>query len=65
MQSWNRQNSEGSALTKDEINELRQRCNWSLAGHFQPTPAEGFAAMADWCERNNVGHDMYGEGEVI
>jgi len=52
-------------LTKDEKNELRQRCNWSLAGHFQPTPAEGFAAMADWCERNNVGHDMYGEGELI
>ena len=52
-------------MKNSEINELRQRCTWSLAGHFQPTPAEGFAAMAEWCERNNVIHDTYGEGEVI
>ena len=52
-------------MTENKINELRQRCTWSLAGHFQHTPAEGFAAMADWCLSNNVAHDTYGDGELI
>ena len=45
--------------------ELRQRCHTVLPGHRQPTPAATFAAMAAWCEANDVAHDTYGEGALI
>lgn len=45
--------------------ELRQRCHTVLPGHPQPTPAATFAAMASWCELNEVQHDVYGEGELL
>ena len=37
--------------------ELRQRCHTILPGHRQPTPAATFAAMAAWCEANDIAHD--------
>lgn len=45
--------------------ELRLSCHTVLPGHRQPSPAETFAAMAAWCEANGIGHDVYGEGELI
>jgi threonine aldolase len=45
--------------------ELRQRCHTVLPGHRQPSPAETFAAMAKWCEANQVAHDYYGNGQLI
>nr|WP_229499327.1 beta-eliminating lyase-related protein [Pseudoduganella ginsengisoli] len=44
---------------------MRQRCHTILPGHRQPTPAELYAAMADWCEQHQVAHDVYGDGELI
>ncbi len=45
--------------------ELRLQCHTVLPGHRQPSPAETFAAMAAWCENNNVAHDTYGSGPLI
>ncbi|KQQ40392.1 threonine aldolase [Duganella sp. Leaf126] len=44
---------------------LRQTCHTILPGHRQPTPAQLFAAMSDWCQANNVTHDVYGCGALI
>lgn len=44
---------------------LQQRCHTVIPGHRQRTPAETFAAMAAWCEANQVAHDVYGEGALI
>lgn len=52
-------------LTDAEINELRLSCHTVLPGHRQPSPAESFTAMAQWCEANQVRHDTYGEGELV
>jgi threonine aldolase len=52
-------------MNNTEINALRQSCHTLLPGHRQPTPAESFAAMAQWCSENNVSHDVYGEGELV
>ncbi|NRR31214.1 threonine aldolase [Oxalobacteraceae bacterium] len=45
--------------------ELRQRCHTVLPGHRVRTPADTFAAMAAWCEANQVDHDTYGEGALL
>ncbi|MBI3716627.1 MAG: threonine aldolase [Betaproteobacteria bacterium] len=52
-------------MTPADLATLRQSCRLSVAGHALPTPAETFAAMAQWSEKNGVGHDAYGEGEFI
>ncbi|EHV9837820.1 threonine aldolase, partial [Vibrio vulnificus] len=44
---------------------LRSQCNLILSGHYTPTPAETFSKMANWCKKNNIQHDIYGEGELI
>jgi threonine aldolase len=45
--------------------ELLQQCHTVIPGHRARPPAEMFAAMAAWCEANNVQHDVYGEGALI
>lgn len=45
--------------------ELRQTCHTLLPGHRQPTPAQLFAAMSEWCVANDVTHDIYGCGTLI
>ncbi len=45
--------------------DLRQQCNLFLSGHLDPTPAQTFAQMAEWCEQHNIHHDTYGDGEFI
>jgi threonine aldolase len=45
--------------------QLKERCHTHLPGNKEQTPAEHFAQMAQWCEANNVSHDIYGEGETI
>ena len=45
--------------------ELIRRCDTVFPGHRARTPAEMYAAMAAWCERHGVEHDVYGSGELI
>jgi threonine aldolase len=45
--------------------ELRQACHTFFSGHRPHNPAEDFAAMARWCEANQVSHDVYGDGKLI
>ena len=52
-------------MTDAELAALRQSCHTIIAGHRQPSAAQEFAAMAQWCEANNVSHDTYGDGELI
>jgi len=37
----------------------------NLAGYQQPTPADQFQMMADWCRAHEVRYDVYGEGKVV
>lgn len=45
--------------------ELLQSCHTVFPGHRARTPAQVFAAMAAWCEQNNVAHDVYGHGALL
>lgn len=45
--------------------ELLQQCHTVIPGHRARTPAEMFAAMAAWCEANDVAHDVYGDGALL
>ena len=45
--------------------ELLRQCTTVIPGHRARSPAEMFAAMAAWCEANDVAHDVYGEGALI
>ncbi|WP_306393681.1 threonine aldolase family protein [Telluria beijingensis] len=45
--------------------ELQRRCHTVFPGHRQRRPAELFAAMAAWCERHDVDHDVYGNGALV
>jgi len=46
-------------------NDLLARCSTILPGHRARPPAELYAAMAAWCEANEIKHDVYGEGALI
>lgn len=45
--------------------ELLKQCHTVLPGHRSRTPAQMYAAMAAWCEANNIEHDVYGSGALI
>jgi threonine aldolase len=48
--------------------ELEKGCAYFLTHHqcfTSTTPADDFQAMADWCRRNGVAHDRYGNGELV
>lgn len=45
--------------------DLQRRCHTVFPGHRQRRPAELYAAMAAWCERHDVEHDVYGNGALI
>lgn len=45
--------------------ELQRSCHTVFPGHRMRRPAEMFAAMAAWCEANEVDHDVYGDGALI
>jgi len=45
--------------------DLQRSCHTVFPGHRQQRPAELFAAMAAWCERHDVDHDVYGQGALI
>ncbi|HYD82032.1 MAG TPA: beta-eliminating lyase-related protein [Paucimonas sp.] len=45
--------------------ELRQRCHTFLSGEAPVSAAADFAAMARWCEANDIAHDVYGEGPLV
>jgi len=45
--------------------ELIRRCDTVFPGHRARSPAQMYAAMAAWCEQNQVEHDVYGSGDLI
>ena len=45
--------------------ELQAACHTVFPGHKSRTPARMFAAMAAWCEQNDIAHDVYGSGVLI
>jgi len=45
--------------------DLIRRCRTIFPGHRARRPAELYAAMAAWCEANDVEHDVYGSGDLI
>ncbi|WLI91044.1 beta-eliminating lyase-related protein [Massilia sp. R2A-15] len=45
--------------------ELQAACHTVFPGHKTRTPAQMFAAMASWCEQNDIAHDIYGSGALI
>ncbi|KQQ86331.1 low specificity L-threonine aldolase [Massilia sp. Leaf139] len=45
--------------------ELIRRCDTVFPGHRARTPADMYAAMAAWCERHGIEHDVYGAGALI
>lgn len=45
--------------------ELLRSCHTILPGHRPRTPAQTFAAMAQWCEANGIEHDVYGGGAQL
>ena len=51
-------------LTSTETQALRQSCHSFLPGHFQPAPADEFAAMAKWSADKGIAHDVYGDGSL-
>lgn len=44
---------------------LQRSCHTVFPGHRARRPAETFAAMAAWCEANDVDHDVYGDGPLL
>jgi len=53
------------SLTALDRQKLRQRCSVVLPGFRTPSPAEEFRLLADWCQANDIVHDIYGEGPLI
>jgi threonine aldolase len=45
--------------------ELQAACHTLFPGHRARTPAQMFAAMAEWCEQDKVAHDVYGSGALL
>lgn len=45
--------------------QLRNHCNASFVGHLRRQPADFFNDMAAWCAKNDISHDVYGQGELI
>lgn len=45
--------------------EIRRKCHVTVPFFEQPTPAATFRQMAEWCEANQLEHDVYGEGALI
>ncbi|MDV5167894.1 threonine aldolase family protein [Photobacterium rosenbergii] len=45
--------------------DLRNQCHTILPGNQDESPAEHFQKMAQWCEQNDIKHDIYGEGKLI
>ncbi|MBI3229094.1 MAG: threonine aldolase [Burkholderiales bacterium] len=45
--------------------ELRQQCTEFFHSHRQAKPAQHLAAMAAWCEENNIDADVYGAGDYL
>jgi threonine aldolase len=44
---------------------LRRASDVILPGFRERTPAQEFSALAQWCEANEIVHDLYGEGDIL
>ncbi|MDO6583055.1 beta-eliminating lyase-related protein [Photobacterium sp. 2_MG-2023] len=45
--------------------ELRSHCTLSVPGNREMSPADIFRQMADWCQDNQIKHDIYGQGDDL
>jgi threonine aldolase len=45
--------------------ELLRSCHTIFPGHSPRTPAQVFAAMAEWAQQNGIEHDVYGSGAQL
>jgi len=45
--------------------ELRRACTTVLPGYLSLSPAEEFAALAEWCRARGVQADTYGQGGLL
>lgn len=52
-------------LSAEDRQKLRERCSIHVWGFHEPSAAEEFQLLADWCRANGVAHDTYGEGRLI
>jgi len=53
------------AHTPEERQALRKRCALIVPGFNTPAAADEFRQLADWCQHNDVAHDIYGKGPLV
>ena len=51
--------------TPAQRQQLRKRCELIVPGWAALSPAEEFRQLADWCEAQQLAHDLYGQGELV
>ena len=51
--------------TLEQRLKLREDCELVVPGFAEPSPAQEFRALADWCEQHGVEHDHYGQGPLV
>lgn len=51
--------------TAEQRRQLREDCELVVPGFAEPSPAEEFKALADWCALHGVEHDHYGSGKLV
>lgn len=45
--------------------DLRSQCTTFIPDNHTVSPAAMFQNMADWCKENQIGHDIYGQGDFL
>ena len=53
------------AITAAQRRQLRKDCRLIVPGFAALSPADEFRRMADWCDQNEIVHDLYGQGELV
>jgi threonine aldolase len=52
-------------LSTDQRKQLRKSCDLIVPGFAFVSAADDFRQIADWCEAQQIEHDVYGEGELV
>jgi threonine aldolase len=53
------------SYTAEQRQALRKQCSLVVPGFHAPRAAAEFAQLADWCERHEIAHDLYGKGALV